>query len=128
VIRGMEWTRQAVSESGSVSAIYGRKGFAFHERSDIVAQVLRLGTVLERLGVSRGVFDRKVLRKIRDHLLMFQFNEDGSQNGGFIYGADTDGRLRIHLNAWASMFAMQALWMYEEFTLKRKPVNLECFI
>ena len=54
--------------------------------------------------------------------------EKGPQAGGFLYGADTDGRLRIHLNAWASMFALQALWMYEEFVVRRKPVNLESFI
>lgn len=135
VLKGMRWTKQAISESGSVSAIYeplatkrGNSGFAHHDRSDIVAQVLRLGSLLEGLDEGRGMVGRFTLRKLRDHLLMFQLSEDGPQNGGFLYGADTDGRLRIHLNAWSSMFALQAIWMYDEFVLKGREISLDSFV
>ncbi len=135
VLKGMRWTRQAISESGSVSAIYepqgrekGKSGFAHHDRSDIVAQVLRLGSIVEGLGRGRGVVYPLTLRNLRDHLLMFQFSEDGPQNGGFLYGADTDGRLRVHLNAWSSMFALQAIWMYDEFVLKGSGISLDSFV
>ncbi len=127
-VKGMQWVRKAVSESGSVSAIYENNSFAFHERSDIVAQVLRLASIMHGMGLGKGVFDTQILTRLRDHLLMFQFNEEGVQQGGFLYGADTDGRMRIHLNAWASMFALQALWMHEEFVLKKKAVNIEALI
>jgi hypothetical protein len=127
-VKGFRWLRQAISDSGSVSSIYERTGFAYHERSDIVAQVLRLGSVLHRWGAGKNIMDRTLLKKMRDHLLTFQFNEAGSQNGGFLYGADTDGRLRIHLNAWASMFSLQALWMFDAFVMRGRRVNLESFI
>ncbi|MBF0254519.1 MAG: hypothetical protein HQL11_05290 [Candidatus Omnitrophica bacterium] len=127
-IRGARWMRQAVSDSGSVSAIYEHEGFAHYERSDIVAQVLRIGSILHAWPKTPNVFDEKILTRIREHLLMFQFNEEGPQKGGFFYGADTDGRLRIHLNAWASMFSLQALWMHERFVRRGRPVDLECLV
>jgi hypothetical protein len=128
VQKGVRWMRQAVSPSGSVSAIYEKRSFAHHERSDIVAQVLRLGSLLHGMGHTGRPFDAKTLQGIRDHLLMFQFVEEGPQKGGFLYGADTDGRLRIHLNAWATMFAMQAICMYDLHCVQKQKADFEALV
>ena len=129
VQKGFKWVLRAVSEDGSVSAVYEKGRFAFHERSDIIAQVLRIGSILYGLNgrQSHGP-DRHFLKRIYDHLLLFQFTENGSQNGGILYGSDTDGRNRNHLNAWSSMFALQSAWMYNAFVLNKKPVDLESFV
>lgn len=125
--RGLSWSRKAVSENGSVSAIYEHGGFAFHERSDIVAQILRIGSILHADG-GPGVLTAEDLQKIREHLGLFQFAETGGQHGGFLYGSDTDGRMRIHLNAWGTMFALQAIWMHDTFVRQNRPADLEQFI
>jgi hypothetical protein len=124
--KGLEWARSAISENGSVSAICEHGGFAFHERSDIVAQVLRVGSILHAL--KAPVLSSKDLHRVREHLGLFQFAETGGQHGGFLYGSDTDGRMRIHLNAWATMFAMQAIWMHDAFVLRRGAADLEQLI
>ncbi len=128
VIRGWEWALAGVSEDGSVSSIYADRSFSHHERSDIVAQVLRIGAALYALSPSKMNPHRGLLKKIKDHLLIFQYEAGTRQKGGFIYGAATDGLIRDHLNAWSTMFALQALWMYAEFVEKKKPLNLENFI
>ena len=87
----------------------------------------RIGSILHADG-GAPVLDARELRKLREHLGLFQFAETGGQCGGFLYGSDTDGRIRIHLNAWATMFALQAIWMYETSVGKGRPANLEQLI
>lgn len=128
-VRGMDWLCKAVCEDGFVSAgLHDESGFAHYERSDVVAQVLRLGSILHALKRSRQSNDIFLLRKLYRRLLKFQFSGSGPQKGGFLYGSEADGRLRLHLNAWASMFALQSLWMYEECVLRRQSLSLESFI
>jgi hypothetical protein len=127
-LEGFRWMRHAISDDGSVSSIYDSSGFAYHERSDIVAQALRIGSVLWGLDKIKGTQMKSLLAKVREHLLLFQFTEEGTQEGGFLYGADTDGRMRVHLNAWSTMFALQALWAHETFVDKGRDVCLDCFI
>lgn len=126
--RGFEWMLSGVSGDGSVSSSFVNGRFSHHERSDIVAQTLRLGSVLCALEKKKRAKWLPVLQKIKQHLLMFQRQENGKQLGGYLYGAATDGLLRPHLNAWATMFALQALWMHEEFVIKKKKLCLESFI
>ncbi len=121
--KGLAWARKAISENGSVSAIYEHDSFAFHERSDIVAQILRIGSILHARGASE--LDARDLQRVRAHLGLFQFAELGGQNGGFLYGSDTDGRMRIHLNAWGTMFALQAIWMHDTFVRQGRKPDLE---
>ena len=44
--KGFLWMLKGVSGDGSVSSIYTDGSFSHHERSDIVAQVLRIGAIL----------------------------------------------------------------------------------
>lgn len=126
---GMRWARQAVGEDGSVSSLYRSHRFVHHERSDIIAQILRLGSILYRLSPRcLGPDPAGLLRRLHDHLLLFQYRQEGRQKGGFLYGADTNGLIRPHLNTWCAMFALQALWMYDRFVLQKAPLELECFI
>ena len=127
-VKGWKWSLTGVSADGSVSSIYMDRSFLHHERSDIVAQILRIGAILCELEPSIIKPHLALLKKIKGHLLLFQYEGDRKQKGGFIYGAATDGLIRDHLNSWSTMFALQALWMYESFVTKRKSLNLENFI
>ncbi len=127
-VRGWKWALSAVSADGSVSSIYAGDGFSHHERSDIVAQMLRIGAILYALDPAAVKPHLAALKKIKEHLLIFQYEAVKKQKGGFIYGAATDGLIRDHLNAWSTMFAVQALWMYGAFVLKREPLDIESFV
>ena len=126
--KGFEWMLKGVSEDGSVSSNFVKGLFSHHERSDIVAQALRVGSVLCALYPELKPKLSPTLERIRQHLLLFQNKEGVRQRGGFLYGAATDGLMRPHLNAWATMFALQALWMHEQFVAKRKPLDLASFV
>lgn len=127
-LRGLEWTFGGVSADGSVSSLYGGGTFSHHERSDIVAQVLRIASILYALRPRELQSRLLILERIKNHLLLFQYHGDTNQTGGFLYGSATDGLLRAHLNSWATMFAVQGLWMHEEFVVRRKPLQLNCLI
>ena len=126
--KGFEWMLNGVSDDGSVSSHYVEGGFSHHERSDIVAQTLRLGAIFFCLDRKKEKKLLPVLERIQKHLLMFQRSDRSVQGGGFVYGAATDGLQRPHLNAWATMFALQALWMHERFVVNQRPLTIENFI
>ena len=122
------WMQRGVSVDGSVSCNFVQDRFSYHERSDIVAQVLRIGSILHTFGRKEMRPFLPVLESIKRHLLIFQYNDGSLMTGGFVYGAATDGSIRRHLNAWSTMFAIQALWMHDEFVLRKKPLSLDCFV
>jgi hypothetical protein len=126
--RGMAWMLRAVGEDGSISTFFKDRRFDFHERSDIVAQTLRMGSVLYGLGVFRAPGLASTLEAIRRHLKLFIYDHASGQRGGILYGSATDGLVRMHLNAWCGMFAIQALMMHESFVVKKRKVSLECFV
>lgn len=128
-VRAFEWMTNAVSQDGSVSSTYAAGRFSHHERSDIVAQTLRIGSILCALIPAKRKRYAPLLQRIHDHLTLFAYAPKKSvQAGGFIYGADTDGLVRIHLNAWATMFALQALRLYDQCVIKKKKLSLEHFV
>ena len=126
--KAMRWTLEAVGEDGSISTFFKDRRFDFHERSDIVAQVLRMGSLLYGLGIYRDTALKKRLERIYCHLELFIYKGQGKQNGGILYGAATDGLVRMHLNTWCGMFAIQALTMYENFVKNKNEVVLEQLI
>lgn len=126
--KGFQWMLNGISSDGSVSSIYVGRSFSHHERSDIVAQVLRLGSMLYALDHKKFNSHLPSLEEVKKHLLLFQNRIRGCQAGGFLYGSATDGLVRMHLNSWSTMFAIQALWMHDEFVQNKKPLWLESFV
>ncbi len=127
-LKGFLWMVRGVSTDGSVSSILEKNKFSRHERSDIVAQFLRIGSILYTLYPKKISAHLETLESVKKHLLLFQNKDASRQSGGFLYGAATDGLMRPHLNAWATQFALQALWMHDEFVLRRRPVCVESFV
>ncbi len=127
-MRGFEWMSEGVSKNGSVSSVFEGGAFSHHERSDIVGQTLRLGAILFALQSAGMKRHLTILERMKAHLLQFQFTGDKRQAGGFIYGFAADGLLRNHLNAWSTMFAIQALWMYERLVVEKRRLDLDSFV
>ncbi len=126
--KAMLWTLTAVGEDGSISTMHKDGQFDFHERSDIVAQVLRMGSILYAMGVCRDAGTAVLLKKIREHLALFLYPGKSDQRGGMLYGAATDGRVRVHLNTWCAMFALQAFRYHDQYVIAGKELELEHLI
>lgn len=92
-------------ENGGIPQMFKDGQFIEHERSDILAQTLRIG-ILHSI-------EKEKLDKLKNKLLEFQ-NLNEEQKGGFRYGFDDQGNKYEHLNSWCTMFALQALTLYEE--------------
>jgi hypothetical protein len=119
--RGVEWVFSGQKENGGIpNMYYHKKGWGQFERSDVLAQVLRLGSlVLDRW------YDEK-LRKLITRLLSFQEMEgDLARKNGFCFGTDENGTNFNHMNCWSTMFAMQAIRMYiQRLNHKEQSISL----
>lgn len=96
--KAVEWVFKNVSGNG-INELYdpASGGFNDFQRSDILAQVLRLG-VMYKIGSN--------MDELISVLSGYQYRCDSEQNGGFLYSRN-DG----HVNSWCSMFALQALYL-----------------
>lgn len=115
------WALEGQCRDGNIPKAFDGKRFIAYYRTDILAQILRLGVILRAMGRLDGDFSRS-LRRLRNRLLTFQYLGNDSQKGGFYYGFTLDGQRKKHINSWCSMFALQALIMYEELYGKNKNI------
>lgn len=126
--RAVKWALDSQMPDGGLPKKYDGKEFIPFYRSDILAQMLRLGTILRDEGRLGPGYD-PVLEKLKDKLVSFQYSGEGDQSGGFFYGTDLEGTTRQHINSWCTMFALQALIMYDEFSTNDKiTYKLDCLI
>lgn len=115
------------SRRGTVWALsLGREGLVprhkhedtlnYHERVDILAQISRLATLHELAHPSS--------QELLARLPTYQSHaEPLSQHGGFIFGKSSAGDVLPHINAWVTMFALQALKVAE----KKDPSSFDPF-
>ncbi|MDP2923637.1 MAG: glycoside hydrolase family 76 protein [Candidatus Omnitrophota bacterium] len=114
--KAIQWTFKYVSSSG-INELYEPHNNSFNnfQRSDIVAQVLRLGLIF-------SVSEKEKLEFLRSTLLSYQDNsKEPQQQGGFFYSKG-----QFHLNSWCAMFSLQALALYEDknFIFRDKKLDL----
>lgn len=119
--RGVEWALRSQLKSGGIPCKHTISGFIIHERSDTLAQALRLGTYMEGRGIISGYSSS--LGRLASRLAQFQ-QQAGDHTGGFFYGTELDGTKRNHINSWCSMFAMQSLGMLKN----SHQANLDFFV
>lgn len=125
VERGLKWVLDHCKENGEVNSFYKDNRFVPYVRCDILAQALRVGALLLRQGRLKG-YDEK-LAGLRKALLRYQIVQ-GPQKGGFFYGQEQDGTIHYHVNAWVSMFAAQALWLYDYRDNLTNSYSMELFV
>ncbi len=95
--KATEWAFANTSANG-INELYNplTKTFNTSQRSDIIAQVLRLGIIFS-IGSK--------IDELKSVLLAYQYSgEDMGQKGGFLYDKESQC-----VNSWCTMFAMQAL-------------------
>jgi uncharacterized protein YyaL (SSP411 family) len=114
--KATEWIFSNASDKGINELYEPSVGFGQSQRSDVLAQVLRLGLLF--------CIDEDTLKRLKARLLEYQYLGDNeSQNGGFLYSKNS-----LHLNSWCSMFALQALQLYHNRGLVEKGKRLDLFI
>ena len=94
-------------------------------RTDILAQALRVGAVLAQHGLLRDEEGR--LEKLRARILAQQITGP-FQQGGFFYGQEENGAIHPHINAWVTMFAGQALAVFDLFRAPGSAYTMSCFV
>lgn len=99
--RGTRWALDLQLETGGLPSMVSADSRSTVERSDTLAQALRLGAYFLKQGYLGEPYKNK-LRRLSDRLMSYQ-ERGGSQDGGFRYGPAP------HINAWCSMFALQAI-------------------
>lgn len=122
---GIKWVLDRQLEEGSIYSFFVDGKFLPYVRADILAQALRVGVILVQHGILKGYEEN--LRRLREKLLFYQMTA-GSENGGFLYGQEQDGTIHYHLNAWVTMFAAQALWIYDHFEPGDEPFRMAFFV
>ncbi|MFH1710218.1 MAG: UDP-N-acetylglucosamine 2-epimerase (non-hydrolyzing) [bacterium] len=128
--KAVEWVLDQQKADGSLRCVYGdmRKEGLF-ERSDALAQVLRLGLLL----ISEKRLDPKKYSGALDLLAgrlgrKYQYSQKGPKmEGAIYYGTDFKGIKTKDANSWCTMFALQALIMYRKFKQGEK-LDMELFI
>lgn len=113
--KATQWIFQQLNSDG-LNELYDASSKTFNnfQRSDILAQALRLGMIFSA--------QRRHIEDLKSLLLRYQYlGEDSQQKGGFFYSLD-----RAHINSWCSLFAVQALCFCQNKGLVRenKPFNL----
>lgn len=118
--RAVRWTLSEQLPDGGLPCLVGERGLRnLNQRSDVLAQTLRLGALCYGLGLlPKSVLPSlaKLERKLRTYQV-----KTSLQKGGFRYGQELNGECREHVNFWCTAFALQALAMHEEVRSGRTP-------
>lgn len=120
-VNATKWALERQMENKGIPSMYVKGQSVNIERSDVIAQVLRLGIIMRSMDLIDKEYD-SILDNIAERLLEFQYkNTDIKTEGSFVYGHDVDyrdnlkGEKKDHANSWCTMFAMQALMYYKDY-------------
>ena len=114
--KATQWAFKHITSRG-VNELYDPSIGTFNQvqRSDVLAQVLRLGLIFS--------LDYKI-DDLLSVLLEYQYlGEVASQKGGFLFNKD-----KQDANSWCSMFAIQALAFYQDRALISKDLKVNLLI
>jgi len=115
-VAAIGWALSKQLSSGGLSTSFSGK-IDTNERTDILAQVLRMATFMIRQDYLSDDYKENLL-KLKNRLLQFQNNSE-PHAGGFFYGYEAGTKIN-HINSWCSMFGLQALVFYDKYVKKEK--------
>ena len=124
--KGLAWAFNSQTKDGAVFCYYENGNFLPFVRVDVLAQALRIGSLLVQTDKPLASLGDS-LHRLRTKLLSFQV-KTGSQRGGFLYGQEENGAVHDHVNAWVTMFAVQALQLYDAATSKQPAYRFNFFV
>jgi hypothetical protein len=123
----VEWTLNKQLNNGGIPTLLSGNLLDVNERSDILAQVLRMGAFMMQKGYLSDDYKLSLLN-LKNRLLQFQNqnNPQMNQQGGFFYGQE--GGVKInHINSWCTMFSLQALDFYSK-NFKKEKIELDFIV
>lgn len=113
-IKAVNWCKARIQDNGSIELWFNSKYKA--KASYPIAQLLRIMMLLDKLNKTQY---RDVANRLHNFLLSYQAKDEKiQQNGAFyeeIHKTMMGWKLRQRLNSWGSMFALQALYWYDNF-------------
>jgi UDP-N-acetylglucosamine 2-epimerase (non-hydrolysing) len=128
-IKAIKWLLDYQLHGGRFG-FYDGKEFKRYERTDVLAQSLRLGL----LAVHNKLLDRSYLKDLEIlayHLQSIYQDQtkESKQHGGFHfqYGSEPGDVREEDVNSWCTMFAIQALHMLQQVK-QGKPIDMDLFI
>ncbi len=125
--KGIGWLTKTYQEEGSFPSVYYPDGhYLSEERSDIIAQSIRLLHITKR-DLGHG---EDLISELLNNLLSFQcFSEKQRLHGGFRFQRNLKGESESdgmhHINTWSSMVAVHAMIMCQQ---PSENVNMQYFI
>lgn len=128
--RAVQWSLEQQLSDGGVPCFVNSAGDCnVNQRSDTLAQVLRMGALCHGVG-GLPVSCLSSLARLKLKLLSYQNripNQPGKENGmgGFYYGKEINGIRRNHVNFWCTVFALQGLVAYRNMVLDGVLPDLE---
>lgn len=112
--RAAKWSIEN-AENGIAPRLKHDDNLNYNERVDILAQVYRLCRIFS--------LDDKRVDEMLHKIISYQSNAaDKREYGGFKFGKSSSGENLPHVNAWVTMFAIQAL------LLSKKEKSLDLFL
>ncbi|MCX5749788.1 MAG: UDP-N-acetylglucosamine 2-epimerase [Candidatus Saganbacteria bacterium] len=111
-VRAVKWIFDIQNQTtGGIPQAFSECGVSYSERSDTLAQALRLACLINLH--QPHTIDENRIHLLANKLLLF-YNNSGNRRikGGFVYGFGAKGEEINHCNSWCTMFAMQALHLY----------------
>jgi hypothetical protein len=114
-VKAVNWCKSKIESDGGIELWFNSEFRA--KASYPVAQLIRIMLLLDKL-TQNNEYQNSV-RKLYSFLLRYQAkHEKIQQNGGFyeeFYKTLLGWKIRQKLNSWGSMFALQALYWYDNF-------------
>lgn len=120
----VKWAFEQQLKDGGLPTLYSPNAKDENQRSDILAQFVRLGIIMLHDG--RILDYKERIRALYSKLLEFK-NHTGKHSGGFYYGYE-NGRKLNHINSWCSMFALQAIDFYNEYFNQKNKVKIDYLV
>ena len=109
----LEWVIKQIQQDGSIELWFNSR---YREKASYpVAQLIRIMILLDKL--EKNDFYKKTIDKLHSHLLSFQ-KTIHPYKGGFYeeyYRSLFSWKKRLRVNSWASMFSLQAIFLYENY-------------
>jgi hypothetical protein len=125
--KAVTWAFDNMRPDGIIPKKFGPGGPVRYYRSDTLAQALRLGLLLRSGGGPEDISEDKLML-LKNSLLRLQYAGKNEQAGGFLYGYTLTGEKKDHINSWCTMFALQALMMYDLYEKGELDTEMECFV
>lgn len=116
--KAIEWPIKNMHSNGGMPPFFNG-AWNENQRSDVIAQVLRLCCALHSIdAIEKSCVQKAEL--IAKNLAGFQNMVPGEQQGGFFYGKELDGSEKKCLNSWCTLFALQAMHWFNAIEENKK--------